>query len=338
MLRFSKTQQEMILNARRQHALQHQIMAQQYGFAANDSKPGLIGNADPVPKDVWGEWDTESVQLQRNVLAVFNDLAASVSRPINIGKLVHFFRNVTDSSVANITLDGRAKAKTDQPLVAYHGTPLPIIDSTFSFGRRQMAAFQSEGDSLEDDGRNNSNRKVADKLEDLIINGDSSIVVGGDELFGLTNHPKRATRTTGVTLNGATGAQWVTEITATLVALHAKNFREGVTLYVNWDDWFFAGANDFSTTKGDKTIAQRVLEIAGVNNVVPASKVLANGIIGVVKRREVLQILNGMPMTTRAQFRANPEDDFNFLVMAAAALEIKYDADDNAGVVYSAPA
>jgi hypothetical protein len=56
--------------------------------------------------------------------------------------------------------------------------------------------------------------------------------------------------------------------------------------------------------------------------------------IAVVKRREVLQVLNGMPITTRQLFRANPEDDYNFKVMAASALEIKFDANDKCGVAH----
>jgi hypothetical protein len=40
-------------------------------------------------------------------------------------------------------------------------------------------------------------------------------------------------------------------------------------------------------------------------------------------------------MTTRAQFRANPEDDYNFVTMAAASVEIKFDAEQNCGVAVS---
>jgi hypothetical protein len=39
----------------------------------------LVGNASVLPKDVWGEWDRSAITVQRDVLSVFNDLAASVS-------------------------------------------------------------------------------------------------------------------------------------------------------------------------------------------------------------------------------------------------------------------
>lgn len=331
MLRFTKQQQEFVLNARRQHAREHAQMLANHGTS-------IIGNASPLPRDVWGEWDREGIEVQRDVLAVFNDLAASVAMPMPVGKLVHYFQTISDSGNVNISLDGRSKATTDQQLIEYHGTPLPIIDSTFSYGWRQVAAAQTEGMTLDPAGRNNSMRRVAEKLEDIALDGDSSIVVGSDSLYGLRNHPERNTRATGVVaLNGATGAEWIAEVTATLKLLHNNNFKVPATLYVNWDDWFYADSTDFSTQYPNKTIAQRVREISGIENVVPADSVTANELIAVVKRRDVVQVLNGMPMMTRAQFRANPEDDYNFLVMSAAALEIKFDANSQCGIAHSTP-
>ena len=330
MLYFTPTQREALIANRRQHALQHAIMASQYGQIT-------IGNAAPLPKDVWGEWDRESVEIQRSILAVFNDLAGSVSTPMPIGKIVHFFRTVSDSGEVNITLDGRSKAVTDQQVYDYHGTPLPIVDSSFSYGWRQVAAAQTEGEPLEPDGRMNAMRRVAETLEDAALNGYASITVNGNASYGLRNHPKRGTRTTGETLNGATGVQWKAEMVATLKKLHDANFRAPATVYLNWDDWFYASSTDFSTQYPNKTILQRMMEIPGIQEIIPSNSVPASEIIAIIKRRDVLQILNGMPVSTRAKFRANPEDDYDFSTMAAAALEIKFDAEEQCGVAHSAP-
>jgi hypothetical protein len=77
------------------------------------------------------------------------------------------------------------------------------------------------------------------------------------------------------------------------------------------------------------------MELGFVREVVPADSISANQMIALVKEREVLQVLSGMPLTTRAQFRANPEDDYNFVTMAAVALEIKFDATQKCGVAVS---
>ncbi|WP_299311881.1 major capsid protein [uncultured Halomonas sp.] len=343
MLKFTKEQQAYILNTRRRIEKQHALMAANYDLPTDPSKltamqvNGLIGNASPLPKEVWGIWDREAVEVQRDVLAVFNDIAAASTMSMPVGKLVHHFQTVSDSGNINISLDGRSMAKTDQPLIEYHGTPLPIIDSTFSFGWRQVLAAQTEGYQLDNTARMNAMRRVAEKLEDLALNGDSAIKVGSDELYGLRTHPERNTRSTGVALNGATGAQWVEEVVATLKLLHDQNYRVPATLYINWDDWFYASNTDFSAQYPNKSILQRVQEIAGIESIVPASKVPASEIIAVVKRREVIQVLNGMPLTTRQLDRRNPEDDYNFRTMAAAALEVKFDAEGQCGVAHSSP-
>lgn len=333
MLRFTQAQQQFVLGNRRAFNDRQRALANAHGFG--DEGVAMVGNALPLPRDVWGEWDRDGLEVQRDVLAVFNDLAASVAMPIPIGKLVHHFQTISESGEVNVSMDGRSKARTDKPQFDYHGTPLPIIDSTYSFGWREVAAAQTEGFNLDPAARNNSNRRVAERLETQTLDGDASIVVGGAQLYGLRNHPERNTRATGVTLNGATGAQWVAEVTATLQLLHGDNFRVEATIYMNWDDWFYASNTDYSTQYPNKTILQRIQEIAGVGQIVPASRVNADEMIAVVKRREVVQVLNGMPMTTRAQFRANPEDDYDFVTMVAASLEIKFDAEGQCGIAHS---
>lgn len=329
MMKFTEQQKAFVLNERRSHAKQHEKMQEMYGNKL------LMGNALPVPRDVWGVWDREAVEIQRDVLSVYNDLSSSLSIGMPLGKLVHHFQTVSDSGDVNVSLDGRGKGKTDQPVIDYHGTPLPIIDSPFSFGWRQVMAAQTEGYQLDAAASANAQRKVAEKLEDIVLNGDSSISVGGDTLYGLTNHPERNTRTTGTALNGATGKEWEDEVRATLKVLHGDNFRTDVTLYLNWDDYFYASSTEYSTAYAGGKIIDKIRAMAGVGSIVPASRVTASSIIGVVKRREVVQVLNGMPMTTRALARHNPEDDYNFLVMAASALEIKYDAEGQCGIVVS---
>lgn len=328
MLRFTHEQERLIIANRRSFNERQAAMQ----VALNGTT--MLGNAYAIPKDVWGQWDREGVEVQRSVLGVFNALAAAVSTPMPIGKLIHYFQTVSDSGSANISLDGRSKARTDKPTFDYHGTPLPIIDSTFGFGWREIEAARSEGFQLDAAGRMNSMRKVAETLETGVLDGYSTITVNGQVSYGLRTHPRRNTRSTTNTLNGATGAEWLADITATLKLLHGDNFKVPATIFVNWDDWFYATSTEF-TTGYPKTIAQRVLELGGVREIIPVDSLAADELIAIVKDRRVVSLLNGMPMNTRAQFRANPEDEYNFVTMAAAAVEVKFDAEQNCGVAHS---
>ena len=332
MLRFTPEQERFIIQNRRAFTERQTALNAAMGGGV------LIGNAYALPKDVWGQWDREGVEIQRSTLAVFNDLAASVSTPMPIGKLVHFFQTISDSGQpANVSMDGRSNGRIDKPTFDYHGTPLPIVDEPFGYGWREVEAARTEGFALDSAGRLNAMRKVAEALESAVLDGYSTITVNGQASYGLRTHPKRNTRTTGVALNGATGAQWLAEVTATLKLLHADNFKVPATLYLNWDDWFYASNTEF-TAGYPKTIAERVRESAGIREIVPSDSVTASQIIALVKDRRVIQILNGLPMATTAKFRANPEDDYNFVTMAAAAPEIKFDGNDNCGVAVSTAA
>lgn len=328
MLRFTPEQERLVLANRRAFNAQQAALANSMGGQV------LIGNAYPLPRDVWGQWDREGVEVQRSTLGVFNNLAAAVSTPMSIGKLISYFQTISDSGSVNVSLDGRSQARLDKPTFDYFGTPLPIIDSSFGFGWREVAAASTEGFNLDPAARNNAMRKVAETLETGVLSGYSTITVNGQTSYGLRNHPRRNTRTTGQALNGATGAQWLADIVATLKLLHGDNFKAPATIYLNFDDWFYASNTEFAAGY-PKTIAQRVREIEGVREIVAVDSIVAGEIIALVKDRNVVNLLNGMPMNTQALFRANPHDDYTFMTLAAAALQIKFDAGQRCGIAHS---
>ncbi len=320
MLQFNQEQMDYVRNERAQF---------------NSSQKTILGNASGLPTDFWKMIDTDVGLIQRDVLAVFNDLASAVSRPVPIGPISHEFIVASDSGQTHISLDGISDGAEDRTAYAHFSTPLPIVTRPFVYGWRLAENARAKGFSIDMAPRDSAMRGIAEDLEDLALNGSAKIVVGGSQLYGLRNDPLRNTRSTGVTLNVATGAQWVTEIVATLALLHADNFRTPATIYLNWNDWFYASNTDFSTTKGDKTILQRVMEIAGIASIVPASNVPANEIIAIVKRTDVVQVLNAMPSTIIPKFRANTHDDYKFVGMAAAAVQLRHDYSNQMGLAHS---
>lgn len=327
MMKFTDEQNKFIVNER------EKFNDDQRKLAASLPADLMIGNASPIPRDVWGRWDTDAVQLNRSRLAVYNEFA-DLSEPVPIGVLVSHFAQVSDSSQVSVTMDGREDGKTDQAEVTYIGTPIPIIKSPFSFGWRQIETMRRSGSNmLESASSANAQRKVADQMEDMMLNGHSKVVVAGSTIYGFRTLPSRNTGTHSLDLNGATGAQWLSTMVATLQKLIADNFFDAATVMLNYSDWFYASTNEF-TAGYPKTILARLLEIPGIAKIVPASKVPVNEIIAVVKRRDVVKILNGMPLVTRPKTRHDPEDNYDFSVMAAMAPQLQYDADGQCGIAH----
>jgi hypothetical protein len=325
MLKFTP-EQELAVNAARDGFNKTQV-----AMAVNTD---LVGNAAPIPLDAWRRVDARGAMIQRDVLAVFNRLAAANQTPVGVGDLVNFYPQVSDSGEVVVTMDGRQSGRGDQANVKYVGTPVPVFGSDARFGWRQMETIR-KGGSLDTDTIANHQRKVAEQLEDMVLNGKSSIVVGGNTIYGLRNFPDRSTNTHGFDLNGATGANWLAAFQKLVNALVGDNAFGRVTVFLNYGDWVYAQMNEF-TAGYPKTILARMQEIAQIAEIVPASKVPVNDILGVagLPTGDWGSILQAMPLVTRPKARLNTEDDYVFNVMAIAAPQFKADYDGRSQIAH----
>lgn len=334
MLRFTANQEAVANRARSAFNARQTALASAALFADNFGD-GLTGNAAQIPLDAWRRIDAEGVQIQRDELAVFNRLAAAKSTAVGMGDIVSYFPKISDSGEVHVSMDGRSEGKADQAIVQYEGTPIPILDSFARFGWRQMEVMRKGPGSLDTDTVANHQRKVADKLEDMALNGLSSIVVGGATIYGLRTFPQRNTNTHGFDLNGATGANWLATFAKVVNALIGDNAFGKVTVFMNYGDYVYADMNEF-VAGYPKTILNRMKEINQVAEIIPCSKVPVNDVIGIanIGSGKWGTILNGMPLVTRPKMRHNPEDDYVLGVMAAAAPQFKSDYDGKSQIAH----
>jgi hypothetical protein len=328
MLRFTPDQQAAITAARAG------FNRTQAALAANHATDmAFAGNAAPVDIDAWRRIDDRAVQIQRDVLAVYSTLAAANTTPLGVGDIVSYFPQVSDSGTVSVSMDGRNGKVADQANVKYVGTPVPVISSAARMGWRQMAVVRKGGIGLDVETIANHQRKVAEKLEDMALNGDASVVVGGSQVFGLRNHPQRNTGTHGFDLNNAatTGANWVTAFAGVINALQGDNAFGQITFFLNYSDWTYAAITDFKAN-GDRKILEALRSIDMVANIIPCSRVPADNILAVTNLAggNWGSILSAMPLTTRPKTRLNPEDDYVFDVMAVTAPQLRSDFDGRA--------
>lgn len=307
--------------------------------AMAESNTDLIGNAAAVPLDAWRRIDSRGAAIQRDVLTVFNRLAAADSTPVGVGDLVSFYPQISDSGEVHVSMDGRSEGNADAASVKYDGTPVPVLDSYARMGWRQMEVVRKSPMSLDLATIANHQRKVAEKMEDMALNGLPSVKVGASTVYGLRTFPSRATGTHGLTLATSTGAQWLTAVKGVLDLLIAKKAFGRVTLFLNYGDWLSISVNEF-TAGYPKTILQRLQEIQQIAEIVPASKCTVNEILAVanIGTGEWGTILSAMPMVTRPKMRANPEDDYVFGVLAMAAPQFKADYNGNCQIAQATSA
>jgi uncharacterized linocin/CFP29 family protein len=327
MLRFTE-QQQLAVNSARAHFNTTEVAR------AASLPPGdlaLVGNAAQVPIDAWRRLDTRAVQIQRDVLAVFNRLAMANTTPLSVADLVSYFPQISDSGDVSVSMDGRHTGKADQAVIKYTGTPVPAVSSEARFGWRQMEVIRKGGGMIDAETVANHQRKVAEKAEDLVLNGDTSVVVGGSTIYGLRNHPQRNTDTHGFDLSAATGANWLATFQKLINALVGDNAFGRVTVFLNYADWVYASINEF-TSGYPKTILQRLREIEQIAEIIPAGRVPADNVLGVagLDNGNWGSILSAMPMATVPKVRHNAQDDYVFQVLMMAAPQLRTDFDGRA--------
>lgn len=294
-------------------------------MAANSA--GVIeGNSIAIPLDAWRRIDTRAQALARSRLPIFNRLAQASTIPVSIADLVNFYPRVSDDGDVLVSMDGRNAAKADAPAMDFVGTPVPILTSNARLGWRQMEVLRKAGSTLDTTSIANKQRRIAEKLEDMVLNGLSTINVAGNTIYGLRNLPQRNTFVHGFTLATATGAQWLTMVKAAIAQALSDNQYGQLTLFVNQGDYTAADTTDYAANYSG-TILQRLQAISQIKEIVPASSIPVNEVIGIVDldAGEWGGILSAMPLATRPKTRIEPEDDYVFGVIAAAAPQFRSD-------------
>lgn len=319
MLKFTPEQQAQIAAAR---AGFNQRMVAMAANAAMD----IQGNALAIPLDAWRRIDTRAQMLARTRLPVFNRLAQASTIPVSIADIVNYYPQVSDSGDVLVSMDGRNTAKADSPLQKFAGTPVPVLTSNARLGWRQMEVLRKGGNMLDTVSIANNQRKIAEKLEDMALNGLPSIVVGDSTIYGLRTLPQRTTFVHGFTLATATGAQWLAMVKQAIAAAMGDNQYGRLTLFVNQGDYTAADTTDYAANYAG-TILTRLRSINQIVEIVPAASIPANEVLGIVDldTGEWGGILSAMPLTTRPKTRLEPEDDYVFGVITAAAPQFRAD-------------
>lgn len=296
----------------------------------------LIGNSAPIGPEAWRRIDSRVTRVQRSILAVFDRLARASTIPMGVGDIISYYPKITDSGEAHVSMDGRSSGLQDQANINFAGTPLPIVDSFSRIGWRQMEVLRKQnGGGLDSESVVNNARKVAEKLEDMAINGLPSIAVGGSTIYGLRTFPDRNTDTHGFTLASATGAQWMTAVGKVILALEGDFAFGPITIFLNYGDYSYISRVDYTTTYA-KSILARLQEMGRVVEFVPAANVPANEMLGIadIDTGEWGGVMSAMAPSNVAKNRLNAQDDYVQGQMAICAPQFRSDANTRSRIAH----
>jgi uncharacterized linocin/CFP29 family protein len=237
----------------------------------------------------------------------------------------------SDITTATISMDGLRESDADRPHFDIVNLPLPIIHKDFQFSARQVASSRSGGSPLDTTMAELAGRRVAEEVEKLTLGESSTYTYGGGSVYGLKNFPSRLTKamTTPTSSNHATTVNEVLEM---------KRQSQDAGYYGPW--WVVAAPvwdefldEDYSASKGDNTLRERLVRIEGISSVNTVDHLTGNDMILVQQSSDVVRAVIGMDVTT-VQWESHGGMQLNYKVMAIIVPQVRADFNSNAGIVH----
>lgn len=276
------------------------------------------------------------VETRRLALNGIADLmGAGLTKPEDIGTMLSGYENINEFQEANVSMNPTA-LQNNQIDFSPAWVPLPIVHQGWKIPWRQTG-FSYKNQI----GMTESVRQVGVKLEDILFNGNSKIVInfqGAQQpLFGYTNHPDRLTFTISDWTDIATNR---TNIITETVAMIGKLYNVGkvfqpnsVNMYVATDIWTGL-QEDYSTAKGDKTLLERMEAVTEIRAIKPSISLAAGTVMLVEMSARTIELAVASDIVTIPHIRSNAIDDQAFTTYAAMTPQIKSDRKGVTGILH----
>lgn len=302
---------------------------------ANNFDPSVLRTNDVLQKDEWISFDNTVVEVARQRLIGVGDLMNAGLRypvPNALGVTRIEWENVSDMEPAEVNMSGVTEGRNDRVEYALNGVPLPIIHKDFNINIRALHASRNRGSPLDTTQARIAAKLVSERLEQMLFNGVSSIKMQNSTIYGYKTFPNR---NTGSLTAGAWDATPVGDsIVADVLAMIQKAYDDHMygpfILYVPLNIYTYMG-NDFKANS-DKSIINRVKEIAGISDVRPTEN-LVNEALLVQMSSDVVDMADGLQPTT-LMWESHGGMVLNFKVMAIMVPRFKADFAGQSGIVH----
>ena len=299
---------------------------------------GLVVNS-ALRKDEWEELDSAIVQAAVAPLNMTQRMiTAGLTRPLGgLGTLIAQYNQISEMTAANVSLSGNASGQKDRVDYDLVGVPVPVIFKEFELNQRYLEASRRLGDSIDTANGAAAARVVGEKVEDLLINGDSSVNLNGNTIYGLTSHPDRNTDT-ATNLGGGdfgTISNIVPTFSGILSALKADNYRGPYGVFVA-DTQFDQMAMSFFTDGSGQSALNRVLQIPQIQFIDSSAWLDAGEIVVVHLSRDVVELAYVQQYwpITNLEWTSGDGMQSNFKVMTVFAPMVKSDYSGRSGVFH----
>jgi len=259
------------------------------GSGAVSIKNGMLVNTT-ARHERFKQYDEELLGIAKQELVGVNDL---VSRGLtkalsNVGVTISYYERYGDVIDASVSMDGQTRAENDVVVYDEVGVPVPVYHGEWGLSFRQKAAL-SAGNDIDVTYNQQVAYNITGLMDNDLFNGNSKIVVSGQNIYGYTNHPDRNTYTIPTAWTSATGVAIVQDVINMRQKNYDDNYRVPMVLYVG-NDYEPILDKDFSDAKGDNTIRQRILALSDIVDIRVSNKLATNNVVLVAMDRRVVDV------------------------------------------------
>jgi uncharacterized linocin/CFP29 family protein len=285
-----------------------------------------------LSEDDWRMLTDEVVQVTRKNRIAVNDLRSrglTLSLP-DIGVYQVDWQKFSDLEPAVASMSLRGNYQNDQGQFSREGVPVPIIHKDFYFDIRDLLASRRGGNALDTTHIAIATQLVAEREEQILMNGDLTIQFQGNVLYGYTTHPNVIPETTSNDFG--TPANIDAKFRLVIGALREKNHRGPFKVYLNPVQ--FGEMKAARTTTSDITMNRFVLDQHPEIEAIEESPWVAAGTGVVVEMsRQTVDLAIAQDLTV-VQWDDPSGAGVNIRVMSSLAPRIKSDAAGQTGVLY----
>jgi hypothetical protein len=320
----------------------------------------------------WIQLDEAIIKAAKPRLRAFGDLRSSGLSyviPNGMGKTSLEYQTQSDITLASIGMDGLTRSPSDRPTFDLRSLPLPIIHKDFSFSARQVMASRNNGHMpIDTTTAELAARRVAEAVEQLLLGTYGTYQYGGGNVYGYTNFPQRGTfqminptSASGITtVNHSSGSYVPIDTVVDVLNMRLQSqmmFHYGPWMLYNSPAWDVYLDSDMNPPYATKTLRQRLKEIDGILDVRTLDYLGTQSTLGsqasgysagsylsptaagtfqmllVQMTSDVARAVVGMDVTT-VQWETMGGMQLNFKVMCILVPQLRYDQNNNTGIIH----
>ena len=308
--------------------------------SANDAKKLLTNANGTVRHEDFLVIQDKIVEVRQRALNGISDLmSAGLSFGVSLEEQLVGFENVNEFREARQEMNPNTSDNNDTKFGETF-VPNPVTHSSFQVPWRQTG-FNYKRSA----GMTASIRQVAERVENTLFNGNTSVVVnfgGSDQsLFGYTTHPDRGTGTIAnwALITPAGLAAIVPDVVKQIGLMFSGQggvANDSVILYVANDFWTNL-QNDYKVESTDTAgsgmmIVDRIRKIAQIKDVKPAEKLATGTAVMVEMSERTVELAVASDIITVPHVKTNPMSPQVLTTYAAMVQQIKVDSKGNTGV------